>query len=163
MITVQKILFLRKVPLFAGMSTRELGRVAGIAEEVVVPKGEIVLKEGEFGDSMFVIVDGSVVIHRADVNLNSLKPGDYLGEMSILDGEPRSASATATSDTLLLRINQSEFHEILSSSFEAVRAIFRTLSLRLRKKEADAQQARLEAAAALAEATAGRGGGTPTA
>jgi CRP-like cAMP-binding protein len=141
MITVQKALFLRKVPLFVGMPAREIGRVASIAEELVFAAGDAIIREGEYGDSMFVIVDGTVRIHRGDSDLSALSRNDYLGEMSILDGEPRSASATATSDCLVLRISQADFHEILASNFDAVLAIFRALSLRLRKREAEARKA----------------------
>ena len=140
MITVQKALFLRKVPLFSGMPAREIGRIANIAEELVFRAGEVIIRQGEYGDSMYVIVDGTVLIYRGEDFLNTLVRNDYLGEMSILDGEPRSATAKASSDCLVLRISQADFHEILASNFDAVLAIFRALSLRLRKREAEVRK-----------------------
>lgn len=134
MITVERILFLRSVGLFTGLPARELGRVAAIAEEVVTPAGTTIVREGEYGDCMFVIVDGSVSITRGNQRLAQLGERDYFGEMSILDGEPRSASAVAETDCLLLRIDQSEFHEILARHFDATLIIIRTLCSRLRSQ-----------------------------
>ncbi len=133
MIIVQKILFLRNVSLFSGMPPRELSHLAGIAEEVVYSEGETIIVQDEHGDSMFLIVEGSVQIHRDRQELAELKGKDYFGEMSILDGEPRSASATATSDCLLLRIKQADFHEILSQRVQVAMTIIQTLIQRLRQ------------------------------
>lgn len=135
MLTIQKVLFLRRVNLFSSMSSRELGAVALIAEEVVYPAGTAVIRLGEFGDAMFLIVDGEVRIHKGNLHLNTLHQNGYFGEMTILDGGPRSASATAVNDCLVLRIKQSDFHTILASNFPAVLAIMRTLSQRIRKAE----------------------------
>ncbi len=135
MITVQKILFLRNVPLFSGMPPGELACLAGIAEEVVYSAGAPIINQGEHGDSMFLIAEGDVRIHRDETELAILKHQDYFGEMSILDGEPRSASASAVSDCLLLRINQADFYDILCRHTEVNLRIIRTLTRRLRKIE----------------------------
>ena len=132
MILVEKVLFLRHVSLFSRMAVADLGRVAEIAEEIVAPSESAIFKEGEFGDSLFLIVDGFVQISHADEQLALLGPKDYFGEMSILDGEPRSATATAAVDCLLLKIRQEDFHQILSSHFDASLAVIKTLSRNLR-------------------------------
>lgn len=132
MITVQKILFLQKIPLFGGMPPEELGHLAGIAEEVVYAEGEDVIREGEHGEEMFLIVEGSVEIRRGGESLAVLGSQDYFGEMSILDGEPRSATATAKADCLLLRIRQSDFYDILERHFNVALTIIHTLTRRLR-------------------------------
>ena len=136
MITVQKILFLRNVPLFAGMPPAELRHLAGIAEEVVYSAGEPIITGGEHGDTMFLIVEGEVRIHRDKEELAILKQKAYFGEMSILDGEPRSASVSAVTDCLLLRISQTDFYDILSRHFEVAMTIIRTLTQRLRESQA---------------------------
>ena len=136
MITVQKILFLRNVPLFAGMPPDELSHLAGIAEEVVMPQGEEIIHQGDMGETMYVIVEGEVEIHRGDESLAVLGAKNYFGEMSILDGEPRSASATAKADCLLLRIDQSGFYDILKRHFEVAMTIIQTLTRRLRDTSA---------------------------
>ena len=133
MILVQKILFLRNVPLFSGMGPGELSQLAGIAQEVIFSTGDSIIVQDEHGDSLFLIVEGEVNIHQGTEQLAVLKTQDYFGEMSILDGEPRSASATAITDCLLLRIQQADFYHILSQRFEVAMTIIQTLTRRLRQ------------------------------
>ena len=132
MILVEKVLFLKHVSLFSRMSVGDLGRVAEIADEVVYAAYANIFREGDYGDTLFIIVDGSVQITRGGEPLALLSTRDHFGEMSILDGEPRSASATAFSDCLLLKISQEEFHDILSTHFDTALAVIKTLSRNLR-------------------------------
>ena len=132
MILVEKVLFLRHVSLFSRMAVADLGRVAEIAEEVIYPAECTIFREGEYGDSLYLIVDGFVQIAHANEQLALLEPKDYFGEMSILDGEPRSATATAAVDCLLLKIRQEDFHQILAAHFDASLAVIKTLSRNLR-------------------------------
>ena len=134
MLTVQKVAFLQRIELFAGMTSQELSRIAAIAEEVVYPEGSVIFKEAEFGQTLFLVVDGEVRLYTKHRDLEPAIQNDYFGEMTLIDGQPRSASATAISDCLLLSISQEAFLEILSSNFEAALAIMRTLSQRLRKQ-----------------------------
>lgn len=134
MITLEKILFLRQVPLFEQIPAAELARLAEITDEVVVPAGRTVFREGDFGEALFVIADGRVRITLGDRTLATLEKASYFGEMSILDGEPRSASAVADTDSLLLCISQKDFHGILQRHFDASLAVIRTLSRRLREQ-----------------------------
>lgn len=133
--TVEKVLFLKRVPLFAGMPTRDLVQVAGIAEEVICEPEERIITEGDQGNAMFLIVEGEVAIHRGDQRLATLRPQDCFGEMSILDNEPRSASATALTDCLLLKVDQDHFHDILVENADVALAIIRTLTRRLRSMD----------------------------
>jgi len=137
-ITAERILFLRHVDLFSTVPVRALGRLARSAEEVVYPSGTTIFRRGDPSDSLFLIVEGEVRVHRDDVELNRLGPKGNLGEMSIVDGAPRSASATAAVDCLLLRIRQTDVYELLATHFEATLAVVRHLSRRIREKE-DAQ------------------------
>lgn len=133
---VEKILFLKRVPLFAGVPTRDLVQVAGITEEVACESERRIITEGEAGSAMFLIVEGEVAIHRGDQRLATLHPQDCFGEMSILDNEPRSASATALTDCLLLKVDQDHFHGILAQNSDVALAIIRTLTRRLRSTDA---------------------------
>ncbi len=132
MILVEKLLFLKHVSLFSRFFVGDLGRVAEIAEEVVYPADSVIFREGDYGDTLFIIVDGSVQITRRGESLAVLGTRDHFGEMSILDGEPRSATATAVNDCLLLKISQEDFHDILSSHFDTALAVIKTLSRNLR-------------------------------
>jgi CRP-like cAMP-binding protein len=134
MIVVEKVLSLREVALFQRMPVRELTRIAAISEVVDCTAGERIFAEGDFGESMFVIVEGQVVISRGNLVLATLGEREYFGEMSLFDGEPRSATATAKVDSLLLEIRQQAFLEILSQHFEAALAVIRLLSQRLRSE-----------------------------
>ena len=133
MILVEKVLFLRHVSLFSRMAVADIGRVAEIAEEIICPAETRIFSEGEYGDSLYLIVDGFVQIAHADEQLALLGAKDYFGEMSILDGEPRSATATAAVDSLLLKIRQEDFHQIMATHFDASLAVIKTLSRNLRK------------------------------
>jgi HEAT repeat protein len=132
MIAVQKMLFLRNVPLFSKMETSELTHVASITREATFPAGCRIIQEGEHGDHMFLIVDGEVLIQRGTTPVNKLGPRDFFGEMSIIDGEPRSATATAATDCLLLRIDKDDFQELLSTYNSAAISVARALNQRLR-------------------------------
>jgi len=132
MIAVERVLFLKNVPLFARMNATELASLAQITQEVVYPAGARVLTEGEMGDSMFLVVDGEVEIHRGDTELGILRSKDHFGEMAILDGEPRSASATARTDCLLLAIRRRDFNDLLTRHNSIARAVIGTLCERLR-------------------------------
>ena len=140
MILVQKILFLKNVPLFSSMAPAELSQLAGIAEEIVFSANTPIINQDEHGDTMFLIAEGTVKIHRGDEELAQLTVKDYFGEMSILDGEPRSASATAVSDCLLLRIKQEDFYQILSQRFDVALNIIQTLTRRLRQASSPTQE-----------------------
>ena len=139
MITLEKVLFLCEVGLFEHVPAVELAKIADITEEVVVPRGEVIFREGDFGDALYVIVEGRVRISLRAHVLDTLGERQYFGEMSLLDGEPRSASALAETDALLLRIRQEEFHRILARNFDVALAVIRTLSRRLRAQLADTQ------------------------
>ena len=132
MIAVEKILFLADVPMFEHVAASELAKVAEITDEVVVPAGEAVFREGDFGDALFIIVEGQIRITLRDRTIATLGDRQYFGEMSLLDGEPRSATARAEVDSLLLRIRQADFHRILARNFDTALAVIRTLSRRLR-------------------------------
>ncbi len=133
--TVEKVLFLKRVPLFAGVPARDLVQVAGIAEEVICEAEARIITEGEQGNAMFLIVEGEVTIHRGPQRIATLHPQDCFGEMSILDNEPRSASVTALTDCLLLKVDQDHFHDILFQNADVALAIIRTLTRRLRSMD----------------------------
>ena len=133
MIVVEKMLFLRHVPLFSKMVSSELGRIAHITQETVYPAGTKIIQEGEQGDCLYLIVDGEVLIHKGETRLNILKSKSHFGEMSIIDGEPRSASATALVDCLTLRIDRRDFNELLSTRSQVAVEVIRVLNRRLRE------------------------------
>ena len=133
MIIVEKILFLRHVPLFSTMPLNEIRRLAEIASEDVYSSGDPIIHQGEFGNSMYLIVDGEVRIHSGDTTLAVFKNGEYFGELSIIDGKPRSASVSALTDCLLLKIGKDKFHEILTVHSDSAMAVIQALTRDLRE------------------------------
>jgi CRP-like cAMP-binding protein len=135
MLTVEKVLFLRRVDLFADIPAPKLGRIARIAREIAFPAGSTVFSAGEYGDSLFIIVSGGATVWRDGSVIGEVREEEYFGEMAVLTGETRSATITTAVDCLLLRIGQAEFHQILAEDFEAVLSVIRTLSKRLRSAD----------------------------
>lgn len=129
---IEKILFLKGVDLFTQIPAHELSPIAEISDEVHYAKGQSIFQEGEEGDALYVIVEGSVKVHRADAFLAALGEGQFFGEMAILDAEPRSASVTAESSLVLLRISRADFSELLDEKPEISRGILLVLTRRLR-------------------------------
>ena len=134
-----RALHLQRVPLFSGLNEDELGRVAELSRIAEVPAGTVVTQTGEPGDSFFIIIDGAVTVRTpagADIQL---QPGDFFGEMSLLDGEPRSATIVATTDLRLLIVDRSHFWRLLDETPDLVRRILTILSRRVRRLEQTVQ------------------------
>ncbi len=131
--TLEKVLFLKEVSLFKNISSERLAKIATIAKEVEYLKGDRIINEGDEGDSLFIIVEGSVSILKGKEIIAKLTSRDFFGEMAILDSEPRSASVIADSDIVCLKISREDFTEILIDEHEIMLAIIRSLVHRLRQ------------------------------
>jgi CRP-like cAMP-binding protein len=130
-----RIRHLQRVPLFSGFNEDELRRVAELSRIAEIPAGTVVTEIGEAGDSFFVLVDGTVAV-RTPVGAGAeLHPGDFFGEMSLLDGEPRSATIVATTPLRLLIVDRSHFWRLLDETPDLVRRILTILSRRVRRLE----------------------------
>jgi hypothetical protein len=111
-----RIRHLQRVPLFSGFDESELRGVADLATIVEIPAGTVVPEMGKPGDAFFIIIDGTVVLRNPVMAGRQLQPGDFFGEMSLLDGEPRSATITASTDLRLLRVDRIHFWRLLEES-----------------------------------------------
>lgn len=131
--TLEKILLLKSVGMFSDISGEDISRLIQISREVEMPAGTQVFHTGEEGHELFILLAGEIKIHRDGRDLAVLKRGDFLGEMALLDNEPRSADATTVTDCKLLSIGQRDFFDVLSGRPEILKAILRLLSGRLRK------------------------------
>ena len=134
MLLVEKVFLLKSISLFEGTSENYLIGVAEIMKEVFVEKGQMIIKKGDAGDYMYIIQSGEVQIHDNEHKIAVLRSKDFLGEMSLLDAESRSASATAITDCYLLKLDQEPFYELLSNNFEVTRGVIKTLCKRLRNQ-----------------------------
>ena len=134
--TLEKAMILKSVDLFASIPSQELIRVAQIAEEEEYQTDTSLCKEGDYGDCMYIIANGKVKVHKGDHTLVELEKGAFVGDMALLDQEPRSADLTTSLETTLLKISQDAFYELMSSNFEIMNGILKIISSRLRESQA---------------------------
>lgn len=134
MLTIEKVICLKAVPMFAEASEEILADVGGILEEREVTAGEVVFEKGEAGDSLYVIVHGQVRVFDGDRTITHLGEHDIFGELALLDPEPRLASVAAVTDTRLLRLDREGFAELMAGNIEIVRGVLHVLCERLRRQ-----------------------------
>ena len=126
---------LQRVPLFSGFNEDELRRVAEHSRILDAPAGTVITQIGDAGDSFFIIIDGTAAVRTPGGAGGQLQPGDCFGEMSLVDGEPRSATIVATTDLRLLVVDRSHFWRLLDETPELIRRILTILSRRVRRLE----------------------------
>ena len=131
----EKIRHLQKVDIFADCTRKQLKAVAAISRVVEVPTGTMLTRVGEPGEEFFFILDGSAMVDVTRRKRIRLGPGEFFGEMSLLDGEPRSATVRAETDMRLLVILRRNFQSLLTEVPELTRSILVVLSRRLREIE----------------------------
>lgn len=134
--TIEKILFLKSAPVFERVTGEDLAPLARVAEVEIYSPGQAIMKEGEIGDALFVVIRGEVTISHSGRTLATLGPGDAIGEMAVLDNVPRSATAVAETEVEALRIGSEEFYEILHEQVEIAEGVIRMLCARLRAADA---------------------------
>jgi len=130
-----KITYLQRVQLFEACSARQMRAIARIAEVEEVSAGAVLARVGDPGDRFFVIVDGSARIEVAPEKHSRMGPGQFFGEMSLLDGEPRSATVIADTAMRLLLIHRRDFMTLLGEAPALTERILITLSQRVRNAE----------------------------
>ena len=130
-----KMTYLQRVHLFEACSSRQLRAIARIAEVQEVPAGEVLARTGEPGDRFFVIVDGSARVEVSPQNTGRIGPGAFFGEISLLDGEPRSATVIADTAMRLLVIPRRDFVTLLREVPSLTDRMLITLCQRLRSAE----------------------------
>ena len=109
-----KIDLLKQVPLFADASRRELREIALVADEVVVPAGTVLAREGASGQELVVIVDGAADVTKRGRKINSVGGGDFVGEIAILTDQPRTASVKTTQPTHALVLTRRDFRTLMN-------------------------------------------------
>ena len=127
-----KVQAFEKVPLFNGLSVRELAAIAGSANERLAEPGEVITRQGDAGDEFFIVADGEVEIRQDDREIRRLGPGDYLGEIALLFGGIRTATAIAASPSRLFVLGQAAFAAMLKSQPRIEDKILTTVSERMR-------------------------------
>lgn len=135
-----KIERLKEIPIFEGCSQRQLRSVAKIALVFDVAADTVLARAGEPGDEFFLIIDGSVWVEVSSEKRVLLHPGEFFGEMSILDGGPRSATIVADTPVRLLVITRRHFSMLLKDVPGLTQTVLATLSKRVREAEERAER-----------------------
>jgi CRP-like cAMP-binding protein len=133
---MERVLFLRKAPMFEGLPPEDLKRIGAVADEAVHADGDVIVAEGEAGTEMLIIVSGEVAVVVNSREVARRREGDVVGEMAIITNQPRMATLVATGDVRLLTIGQRQFAGILRERPETSLAVMRVLARRLTEREA---------------------------
>ena len=128
-----KLDLLARVPLFSGLGRRELEEVGALADEVDLPACRALTHEGQTGREFFLIVQGRVAIEKGGRRVASLGPGDFLGEIALVDGGPRSATATLEEPGRVLLIEHRAFHSLLERFPKVQLEVLKKLAERVRR------------------------------
>jgi CRP-like cAMP-binding protein len=135
--TDAKLDLLRKSPFLSGCSRTDLRQVGRLADEVDVKAGHVLFREGTVGSEFFVVVSGSIRIERGGKTLRTLGPGDFTGDIALITERPRTATATAETDSRLLVLGHREFHSLMDQ-FPSIRmSVLESVAKRLRSLEPD--------------------------
>jgi len=131
----EKMRHLEDVPLLAECTQKQLRAISDISRVVEVPAGTSLTRAGQPGDEFFVILDGSAAVEKPGKKRVFLRPGDFFGEMSLLDGGPRSVTVRAATSLRVLVIDRKNFQGVLREVPDLTQKLLVTLSRRIRALE----------------------------
>ena len=131
---LERVVVLKSTALFSQTPENVLSSIVPIMKEVTFHEGEEIFAKGDIGTSLFVVHDGQVGIFNGSQQLATFGPGDFFGELALLDTEPRSASAAALSKVLAFRLDQEDFYDLMEERGEVLRNILRMLCQRIRRQ-----------------------------
>jgi CRP/FNR family cyclic AMP-dependent transcriptional regulator len=134
----QKTRMLSQVPLFTRLGGSALEQVGKLTDEVDVKPGTELTHQGRPGGEFFIILEGTVEVRRDGELLRTMGPGEFLGEIALVDGGPRSATAVATGPTRLLVLTSPEFHTLIADHAEVRLSVLAALAERVRNLDAHA-------------------------
>jgi len=129
----QRVALLRGVKLFAGLGPRQLGEVADLMEEIAFPPRRYIVRQGQVGTGFYLITRGRARVARGDRTLNTLGPGDFFGELSLLDQSPRMAHVVTEEPTTVLALASWDFTRLLERNARLTLAILQEVARRLRE------------------------------
>jgi CRP-like cAMP-binding protein len=127
----KKVELIRKVPLFSHLSRKQLAQVAKVADEIDLREGKEMTREGAPGREFFVILEGNADVRKAGRKINSLKPGDFFGEIALVTSVPRTATVAATSPVRALVVTDRSFRHLLEESPDIKTRVMQAMAARL--------------------------------
>lgn len=123
---------LRAVPLFSGTNDKHLEFIASRVEEVDVRAGRVLTEQGQSGGEFFIVLSGEAEVKRDGKVVDTIKPGDFFGEIALLDNGPRTATVTARTPMRLLVLSHGQFQDVLHSESELAVTLLHAVTRRLR-------------------------------
>jgi CRP/FNR family transcriptional regulator, cyclic AMP receptor protein len=133
-----KLEHLAQVRLFSACSNKELALIGRASDEIRVPAGKVLCQEGSIGYEFYLILDGQAVVKRGGKKVATLGPGQYFGELSLLDRQPRSATVEAATDMTVLVLGKREFSGLLDEVPALAHKLLSAMAARLREADAKA-------------------------
>lgn len=130
--TVEKVIFLQEVDILEQTSTENLARVAAITEEMRADKNEVIYREGEISDAMYLVIDGKIRLHRNGHDIMIAGKKDAFGTWALLDDEVRLVTAVALEESRLLKIAKDDFYDLLADNVQITQGIIKYMSSKLR-------------------------------
>ena len=137
---LEKTILLKTVDIFQDIPGELLSQISQISSVKNYEHGEIIFNEGDAGDSMFIVLSGEVSIKKGNKLIAKLERGASLGEMALLDHETRSADALSEKDSVLLKINQDVFYELMEGNADIMKQMIRLLTSRIREANSKLEQ-----------------------
>ena len=129
----EKLEHLRRVPLFSRMNQRQLERLGQLADEIEVGLDDVLAEQGRVGHEFFIVLDGRLAVLDGRKPIAQLGPGDFFGEIALLDGRPRTATVRAEGITRLLVVGHREFHALMDEFPELRKTVLEEVAARLRR------------------------------
>jgi CRP/FNR family cyclic AMP-dependent transcriptional regulator len=124
---------LASVPLFSGCTKKELEKIARAGDEITMTAGTVIVDQGQTGREAFVVLDGQITVKRAGRKINTIGPGAVVGELSLLDHGPRTATAVCDTECQLLVIDQRHFRSVLEDVPSLAVKMLAALAARIRE------------------------------
>jgi CRP-like cAMP-binding protein len=134
LLTIEKVIILKSVSIFAETPEGILADLASTIEELILQPGEAIFEKGDIGQEMYIIVSGRMRVHDGDKAIAFLTMRDVFGELAALDPEPRMATVTAEEETHLLKLRHDVLYELIIEHVEVAKGIIRVLCQRLRSR-----------------------------
>jgi CRP-like cAMP-binding protein len=135
MVTDEKLEHLKRVPLFSRMGRHELERLGQLTDEIEVGLDQHVTEQGEAGNEFFVVLDGRLMVLDGNKPISTLGPGDFFGEIALIESVPRTATVRAEGIARLMVVGHREFHALMDEFPEVRRAVMDALAERVRQNE----------------------------
>jgi CRP-like cAMP-binding protein len=132
-----KVAALKRSPLFEGLSRKQLAQIARLSDDLDVPPGTVLCKQGSRGRGFFVIIDGEAKITRGAEHLATIRNGDFFGEIALLEPVKRTATVTAATPLSFFVVNENAFKSVLDTDPTIERKVLRALARRLASLSGD--------------------------